>query len=175
MFFQIFSNGIYKSILHRVLVNSLQSRISIASLHSMPVEKVIGPATELVSESTPKQFMDTDFSAFLEYISSTEFKKKNFLESRKLTCTRDQRTEGQPCWHCMVLTWQQVMSWSLLFCVWSSQCTAHFRRDKVCEWGYDQEINKFKIDSIGLKIGSRWPNNIIEYGRCYVMQLHKNE
>ncbi|XP_078148220.1 2-oxoglutarate (2OG) and Fe(II)-dependent oxygenase superfamily protein [Carex rostrata] len=94
---EIFSNGIYKSILHRVLVNSLQNRISIASLHSMPVEKVIGPATELVSESTPKQFMDTDFAAFLEYISSTEFKKKNFLESRKLTCTREQRTEGQPC------------------------------------------------------------------------------
>ncbi|KAJ1694412.1 hypothetical protein LUZ63_011110 [Rhynchospora breviuscula] len=94
---EIFSNGIYKSILHRVLVNSLQNRISIASLHSMPVEKVISPAAELVSESSPKRYMDTDFSTFLNYISSTEFKKKNFLESRKLTRTMDQTTEGQLC------------------------------------------------------------------------------
>jgi hypothetical protein len=63
----------------------------------MPMERVISPATELVSESRPKQYMDTDFAAFLEYISSTEFKKKNFLESRKLTCTGDQKSEGQPC------------------------------------------------------------------------------
>ncbi|KAJ3693056.1 hypothetical protein LUZ60_012151 [Juncus effusus] len=82
---EIFSNGIYKSVLHRVLVNSLRSRISIASLHSMAIEKVISPAAELISDSNRKRYMDTEFAAFLAYISSCELKKKSFLETRKLT------------------------------------------------------------------------------------------
>lgn len=81
---QIFSNGKYKSVVHRVLVNSCESRISVASLHTLPINSTIRPSPKLISEENPKRYMDTDFATFLNYISSCEPKSKNFLESRKL-------------------------------------------------------------------------------------------
>lgn len=81
---EIFSNGRYKSVLHRVLVNSSKSRISVASLHSLPYSSKIQPSPKLINESNPKLYKDTDFATFLEYISSYEHKSKSFLESRKL-------------------------------------------------------------------------------------------
>ncbi|KAL7252833.1 hypothetical protein ACSBR1_007398 [Camellia fascicularis] len=82
---EIFSNGRYKSVLHRVVVNSLKSRISVASLHSRPIDSVVRPSPKLINEANPRRYKDTDFATFLEYIISCEPKSKNFLESRKLT------------------------------------------------------------------------------------------
>ncbi|KAM7526838.1 hypothetical protein LguiA_016740 [Lonicera macranthoides] len=81
---EIFSNGKYKSVVHRVLVNSCESRISVASLHTLPINSTIRPSPKLISEENPRRYMDTDFATFLNYISSCEPKSKNFLESRKL-------------------------------------------------------------------------------------------
>ncbi|KAJ9159872.1 hypothetical protein P3X46_025329 [Hevea brasiliensis] len=81
---EIFSNGRYKSVLHRVLVNHAKSRISIASLHSLPSSRKIRPSPKLINEDSPKLYKDTDFASFMEYITSCEHKNKNFLESRKL-------------------------------------------------------------------------------------------
>nr|GMC70242.1 protein DMR6-LIKE OXYGENASE 2-like [Ipomoea batatas]GMD46137.1 protein DMR6-LIKE OXYGENASE 2-like [Ipomoea batatas] len=88
---EIFSNGRYKSVLHRVVVNSLKSRISIASLHSLPFETTVKPSPKLINESNPRRYKDTDFATFLEYINTCDAKEKNFLESRKLT-RRDNET-----------------------------------------------------------------------------------
>ncbi|KAJ1289048.1 hypothetical protein BS78_02G135500 [Paspalum vaginatum] len=83
--FEMYSNGRYKSVLHRVRVNSARSRISVASLHSLPPERVIGPAPELVDDQkNPRRYMDTDFATFLEYLSSAEGKHKCFLQTRRL-------------------------------------------------------------------------------------------
>ncbi|KAI8563215.1 hypothetical protein RHMOL_Rhmol03G0095100 [Rhododendron molle] len=81
---EICSNGRYKSVLHRAIVNSVKPRISVASLHTVPYNSVVRPSPKLIDESNPRRYMDTDFDSFLEYISSCEPKKKNFLESRKL-------------------------------------------------------------------------------------------
>ncbi|KAJ0102311.1 hypothetical protein Patl1_05975 [Pistacia atlantica] len=80
----IFSNGRYKSVLHRVLANSTP-RISVASLHSLPFSSVIRPAPKLVNGANPSRYKATDFASFLDYISSCEPRQKNFLESRKVT------------------------------------------------------------------------------------------
>ncbi|GAV62938.1 2OG-FeII_Oxy domain-containing protein/DIOX_N domain-containing protein [Cephalotus follicularis] len=82
---EIFSNGRYKSVVHRVLVNSAKHRISVASLHSIPFKCTVSPSPKLVDEDNPRRYKDADFASFLEYISSCEHKRKNFLESRKLT------------------------------------------------------------------------------------------
>uniref|UniRef100_A0A0A9F4X6 Fe2OG dioxygenase domain-containing protein n=1 Tax=Arundo donax TaxID=35708 RepID=A0A0A9F4X6_ARUDO len=84
--FEIYSNGRYKSVLHRVRVNSTRPRISVASFHSLPSERVIGPAAELVDDErgNPRRYMDTDFATFLAYLASAEGKHKTFLQSRKL-------------------------------------------------------------------------------------------
>ncbi|KAF9593539.1 hypothetical protein IFM89_024128 [Coptis chinensis] len=82
---EIFSNGRYKSVLHRVLVNDSKSRISVASLHSLHFERMVRPWPKLVNEANPRRYKDTDFASFLDYVSSCEPIRKNFLESRKLT------------------------------------------------------------------------------------------
>lgn len=84
---EIFSNGKYKSVLHRVLVNEAKSRVSVASLHSLPFDCTVRPSPKLIDEDNPKRYMDTDFASFLAYVSTRETKKKDFLESRKLTYT----------------------------------------------------------------------------------------
>ncbi|CAI0469309.1 unnamed protein product [Linum tenue] len=81
---EIFSNGRYKSVLHRVLTNQSRNRISVASLHSLPFEYTVRPWPKLISEQNPQRYRDTDFATFLQYISSCEPKRKNFLESRKI-------------------------------------------------------------------------------------------
>uniref|UniRef100_A0ACD6ALB7 Uncharacterized protein n=1 Tax=Avena sativa TaxID=4498 RepID=A0ACD6ALB7_AVESA len=85
--FEIYSNGRYKSVLHRVRVNSTRPRISVASFHSVGVERVVGPAAELIGEERggeQRRYMDTDFATFLAYLASAEGKHKNFLQSRRL-------------------------------------------------------------------------------------------
>lgn len=83
---EIYSNGAYKSVLHRVRVNSTRPRISVASFHSLPAERVVGPAPELVDEAAgnPPRYMDTDFATFLAYLASADGKDKTFLQSRML-------------------------------------------------------------------------------------------
>jgi isopenicillin N synthase-like dioxygenase len=81
---EIFSNGKYKSVLHRVLVNSTKPRISVASLHSLPLMSPARPCSKLVNEENPRRYKDTDFTSFLKYISSCEPKLKYFLDSRKI-------------------------------------------------------------------------------------------
>ncbi|EEF42842.1 probable 2-oxoglutarate-dependent dioxygenase SLC1 [Ricinus communis] len=81
---EIFSNGKYKSVLHRVKVNSAKSRISVASLHTLPFMCMVRPWPKLIDEANPRRYEDTNFASFLEYISSREPKNKEFLDSRKL-------------------------------------------------------------------------------------------
>ncbi|KAI3909313.1 hypothetical protein MKW92_005002 [Papaver armeniacum] len=80
---EIFSNGRYKSVLHRAIVNSNKSRTSVASLHSMPFINMVRPSPKLINEKNPRSYLDTDFATFLDFLSSSELKEKNFLDSRK--------------------------------------------------------------------------------------------
>ncbi|MCL7045916.1 hypothetical protein MKW94_011252 [Papaver nudicaule] len=80
---EIFSNGRYKSVLHRVLVNAIKSRTSVASLHSMPIMNMVRPSPALINEENPRRYLDTNFATFLDFISTCELKEKDFLDSRK--------------------------------------------------------------------------------------------
>ncbi|KAI3884641.1 hypothetical protein MKX03_037054 [Papaver bracteatum] len=80
---EIFSNGRYKSVLHRVLVNAIKSRTSVASLHSMPIMNMVRPSPTLINEDNPRRYLDTNFATFLDFITTCELKEKNFLDSRK--------------------------------------------------------------------------------------------
>ncbi|KAL5717045.1 hypothetical protein ACHQM5_010126 [Ranunculus cassubicifolius] len=88
---EIFSNGKYKSVLHRVIVNPSKSRVSVASLHSLPFDSMIRPSSKLIDEMNPRKYKDTDFASFLAYITSCEPKSKKFLESRKLSFEKTDR------------------------------------------------------------------------------------
>ncbi|KAL7137485.1 hypothetical protein ABFS83_10G095600 [Erythranthe nasuta] len=81
---EIFSNGRYKSVLHRVLVNSTKHRISVASLHSLPFTSTVRPSPKLITHTNPRLYKDTNFADFVAYLKTCDSKKKNFLESRKI-------------------------------------------------------------------------------------------
>jgi len=53
---QIMTNGIFKSPMHRVLVNSKRERISVAMFYTPEPNKEIGPEQGLVNEEQPKLF-----------------------------------------------------------------------------------------------------------------------
>ncbi|KAF4368028.1 hypothetical protein F8388_002639 [Cannabis sativa] len=85
VYMMILSNGRYKSVLHRVVVNSSKSRMSIASLHSVGLNCMIEASPKLIDETNPKRYMDTDFSSFLHHLASRQHNNnKTFLDSRKL-------------------------------------------------------------------------------------------
>ncbi|KAF0898418.1 hypothetical protein E2562_007256 [Oryza meyeriana var. granulata] len=81
---EILSNGRYRSVLHRVRVNSRRLRVSVASFHSVAPDRVVSPAPELVDERHPRRYMDTDLTTFVAYLTSTAGNHKSFLHSRRL-------------------------------------------------------------------------------------------
>eukprot|EP00253_Pinus_taeda_P001234 PITA_01234 len=78
---EILSNGRYKSVVHRAVVNSEKSRISVASLMSIPFEAKIGPAPELIDEHHPALYRDTNFAEFMNLLASKEYKARGFVDS----------------------------------------------------------------------------------------------
>lgn len=81
---EVMSNGRYKSVVHRATVNAEKRRISIASLHSLAIEKKVRPAPELVDEQHPKAYEDISFKDFLDFLSVNDItKKKRFLETSR--------------------------------------------------------------------------------------------
>ena len=81
---EVLSNGQYKSVIHRAIVNEDEKRFSIASLHSLAMDKKIGPALELVDDQHPKAYKEFSFREFLEFLSCNEVSKGRFLDTLKL-------------------------------------------------------------------------------------------
>ncbi|XP_038903719.1 probable 2-oxoglutarate-dependent dioxygenase ANS [Benincasa hispida] len=65
---QVLSNGIYKSVKHRVIVNSNKDRVSLAFFYNPKSDLIIEPAKELVTEETPALFPPMTFDEYRLYI-----------------------------------------------------------------------------------------------------------
>ncbi|GAB4859088.1 hypothetical protein Ancab_010554 [Ancistrocladus abbreviatus] len=80
--FEVLSNGIYKSVVHRATLNSERTRVSIASLHSLGMDDKMETATELVDEDHPKGYKGSSFKDFPNFLASNEIGQgKSFLDS----------------------------------------------------------------------------------------------
>ncbi|WJX72553.1 Protein srg1 [Trifolium repens] len=53
---EILTNGIYRSIEHRAIVNSVKERLSIATFYGLKQESTLGPMESLITEETPARF-----------------------------------------------------------------------------------------------------------------------
>ncbi|XVF79746.1 hypothetical protein PTKIN_Ptkin15bG0014400 [Pterospermum kingtungense] len=82
---EVMSNGRYKSVVHQVTVREENRRLSIASIHSLPLNKKIGPAAELVDEQHPESYKEFSFRDFLDFISSNNIADGRFIDSIKKT------------------------------------------------------------------------------------------
>ncbi|KAF8099711.1 hypothetical protein N665_0238s0039 [Sinapis alba] len=81
---EVMSNGIYKSVIHRVTVNKHIKRLSFASLHSLPLHKKISPAPELLDGNNAAAYGEFSFNDFLNYISSNDdFLQERFIDTLK--------------------------------------------------------------------------------------------
>ncbi|KAL1545484.1 Jasmonate-induced oxygenase 2, variant 2 [Salvia divinorum] len=65
---QILSNANYKSVEHRVIVNSAKERVSLAFFYNPKGDMVIKPAEELVSPEQPLRYSPTTYNDYRLYI-----------------------------------------------------------------------------------------------------------
>lgn len=82
---EVLSNGLYKSVVHRAILNSERTRISIASLHSMGMDEKMGTAEELVDDQHPKNYKESSFRDFLDFLCKNDIAEgKNFIDKLKI-------------------------------------------------------------------------------------------
>lgn len=89
---EVLSNGKYKSVIHRAIVNGEEKRFSIASLHSFAMDMKMGPAKELIivdddDEKNPRaNYKEFSFREFLEFISQNDVSesKERFIDTLKI-------------------------------------------------------------------------------------------
>ncbi|CAL9130703.1 unnamed protein product [Musa acuminata var. zebrina] len=80
---EILSNGVYKSIEHRTIINAKEKRLSIATFHGPREYSVIGPLAEIVKGCKPK-YVSMSFGKFMKAYFSAELKGKRFMKTLKL-------------------------------------------------------------------------------------------
>lgn len=80
---QILSNGEYKSIEHRAIVNPEKERLSIAAFHSPNVKIMIGPLTDLVKKSKAN-YKTTSHEDYLRLVATNKLDGKSLLDHMKL-------------------------------------------------------------------------------------------
>ncbi|WMV51870.1 hypothetical protein MTR67_045255 [Solanum verrucosum] len=80
---QVLSNAIYKSIEHRVIVNSGKERVSLAFFYNPGGDILIKPADELVTEDQPALYLPTTFNEYRAFIRTNGPRGKSQVESLK--------------------------------------------------------------------------------------------
>ena len=78
------SNGEYKSIEHRAVMNPETERLSIATFCSPSVETIIGPLPELTKENNGAIYKSVDWDEYLKFALSRELDGKSAINHMKL-------------------------------------------------------------------------------------------
>lgn len=83
---EVVSNGRYKSVVHRVTLNSEKARVSVAGLHTLGMDVKAEVAKEMVDEeSCCKGYKESSFRDFLDYISKNDIGQgMSFLNTLKI-------------------------------------------------------------------------------------------
>ncbi|KAK8316678.1 hypothetical protein V6Z11_A13G055800 [Gossypium hirsutum] len=78
---EILSNGKYKSVLHRAVVNNRDVRISIAVPHGPALDAIFSPDSKLVENvGNPPAYGAMKYKEYLEFQQGTMLNGKSFLE-----------------------------------------------------------------------------------------------
>ncbi|KAL7611366.1 protein SRG1 [Lactuca sativa] len=77
---EIVTNGQYKSIEHRAIVNSEKERLSIATFLNPNLDGDLGPAPSLITPDTPPKFKRVSVVDFFKDLFSKELNRKTFIE-----------------------------------------------------------------------------------------------
>ncbi|XVE60549.1 hypothetical protein DITRI_Ditri05aG0137700 [Diplodiscus trichospermus] len=83
---EILTNGKYKSVVHRAVVNNKATRISTATAHGPPLDKIVSPAPELVEDSTGHQaYLGIKYGHYMELQQSKSLNGKSCLDQLRLS------------------------------------------------------------------------------------------
>ncbi|NP_001311537.1 protein SRG1-like [Capsicum annuum] len=80
---QVLSNAIYKSVEHRVIVNSNKERLSLAFFYNPGGRALIKPADELVTKDCPALYSPMTFNEYRSFIRTKGPSGKSQIESHK--------------------------------------------------------------------------------------------
>ncbi|CAH2041881.1 unnamed protein product [Thlaspi arvense] len=81
---EIATNGIYKSIQHRAVVNSERERVSIAVFHSPNMGGELGPAHSLITPQTPAQFKRVRVEEYYKRFMGSKLDQKSNLDAMRI-------------------------------------------------------------------------------------------
>ncbi|MCE5166007.1 hypothetical protein HAX54_013960 [Datura stramonium] len=87
--FEIFTNGIYKSIEHRSVVSSEKERISVATFQSARLDGELGPANSLISAHNPPLFKKMGVTEYFRGYFTRELVGKSHVDTMRITTTED--------------------------------------------------------------------------------------
>ncbi|GLJ45838.1 hypothetical protein SUGI_0964950 [Cryptomeria japonica] len=76
---EILTNGIYKSVEHRSIVNDTNERMSIVIFCNPCGEKKVGPAKDLIDGSNPVKYKCMTFNEYRMFIRTTGLKGKSYV------------------------------------------------------------------------------------------------
>ncbi|KAG5622234.1 hypothetical protein H5410_007452 [Solanum commersonii] len=82
--FEIFSNGIYRSIEHRSVVSSEKERISVATFQSPRLDGLLGPSSSLVTVDNPPKFKNIGVTEYYKGFFTRELVGKSYILSNEI-------------------------------------------------------------------------------------------
>uniref|UniRef100_A0A0E0C1M9 Fe2OG dioxygenase domain-containing protein n=1 Tax=Oryza meridionalis TaxID=40149 RepID=A0A0E0C1M9_9ORYZ len=80
---QVFTNGRYKSVEHRVVVDGKKERLSMATFHSPSKNAIVGPLSEMVEHEDDAVYTSMDHDELLKLFFAKKLEGKNFLNPIK--------------------------------------------------------------------------------------------
>lgn len=87
---EIVSNGVYKSIEHRAVVNSTERRLSLATFYTFNIDSELGPARSLIGPNNPPIFQTINLGKSLKVFSTRKIKGKSFVDLMKVETKDDE-------------------------------------------------------------------------------------
>ncbi|KAF7051467.1 hypothetical protein CFC21_059702 [Triticum aestivum] len=81
--FEVFTNGRYKSIEHRAVVDPKEERLSVAAFHLPNIHAIISPLKEIAAHEDDG-YKTLDHGSFMKLFYTTKLEGKSFLERLKL-------------------------------------------------------------------------------------------
>lgn len=80
---EIITNGKYRSIEHRAIVNSEKERLSIATFYGPRQDCELGPASSLITERTPAQFKRIGMNEYLRNLFARKLDGKSYIDTMR--------------------------------------------------------------------------------------------
>ncbi|XP_020204545.1 protein SRG1 isoform X2 [Cajanus cajan] len=83
-FLEILTNGIYRSVEHRAIINNVKERMSLAVFHKPDLNRVIGPVPTLVKPGRPAMFKRFVVADYYKGYFSRELQGKSYLDTMRI-------------------------------------------------------------------------------------------